>query len=400
MSLYSYSAVDPRGKKVSGKITAVNELDLDSRLQGMGLMLLKSKDVSRERSLIKGKVRPRELIVMCIHMEQLERAGVPLMDSIADLRDTTESNALRDLMTEIFEAVKTGSMFSQALAQHPRVFSQVFTGLIEAGEKTGHLADSFKHLADHIKWNEDIKRKLKKAVRYPAILLVVLTGVVSLMMMYVVPQISNFLLSQGFQLPWYSRWLIAVSDAFVNYWYIIFGIPISSVIAIIMLHRYSEKAAYIIDKVMLHVPLIGKNIKKIDLARFSHFFSITFQSGIDILECLDTTHNVVGNRVIKEAINLVKQNVSEGNSITASLRLSNQFPSLVIRMFKVGEDSGDMTQALENINFFYDREVTDSVEATIEYINPILTAVMGGLLFWITAAVFGPLYSNLGKLGV
>jgi type IV pilus assembly protein PilC len=276
----------------------------------------------------------------------------------------------------------------------------VFVGLVKVGEETGQLSESFKHLGEHLKWAENLRKKIKKATRYPIFLLLMLAGVISVMMLFVVPQLSEFMTSQGFDLPLHTRALIATSEAFVNYWYIILGLPVLLIMSILTLYRISENFAYIVDKILLSVPFIGPVILKSNLSRFCHFFSVTFVSGIDILDSLNTAQNVVDNRVIKEIIKNVRQSVSQGNSITLSLTMSDRFPNLVLRMFKVGEDSGNMEQALENINFFYDREVNDSVDNIIGVIQPALTIIMGLILFWITAAVFGPLYDSFSKMEI
>ena len=146
------------------------------------------------------------------------------------------------------------------------------------------------------------------------------------------------------------------------------------------------------------MPIFGPVIRKIDLARFTHFFSVMFNSGIDILDSLNAARGVVANRVLQESIDLVRENVTGGSSLTTSLMVSNQFPSLVLRMFKVGEDSGNMTEALENVNFFYNREVNDAVDGLVGMIQPTLTVIMGVLIFWVIAAVFGPLYESFSKM--
>lgn len=399
MPTYSYKALNARGGTVRGNMTALNEVELEEKLGKLGLDLLGFREKGERRSgFLNRGVGIRELIIFCIHMEQLERAGVPIMDAITDLRDSTESLKLQELMAKIYESVRGGKMLSEALAEHPKIFSDVFTGLISAGERTGNMADAFGHLADHLKWQAEIRRKVKKATRYPIILILIMSGVISLMMLFVVPQLTDFLSAQGFELPFYSRALIFVSNGFVNFWYLIFGIPIIGTIVLMTLYRMSDSVAYRIDSLILRAPFFGEVIRKIELARFCHFFAITFQSGIDVLECIQTSENVVHNRVMKEAIGFVRQSVAEGNTITSSLQISTQFPNLVIRMFKVGEDSGKMSESLENINFFYDREVNDSVDAMIELIQPVLTIVMGLLLFWVTAAVFGPLYDSFSKM--
>lgn len=398
MPAFNYSAINETGRRMRGVVVADNELDLEARLKQIGLDLIDAREVAAKRSSRFGRIKLKDLIVLCMHLEQLDRAGVPLHDALADVRDSSESEKLRDVMTGVYEAVKNGSMLSKAMTAYPRVFSDVFTGLVAAGEKTGNLAESFMHLAEHLKWSAEIRRKIKKATRYPLALIVVISVVITILMVFVVPKLVDFIVSQGFSIPLHTRALIAVSYAFEHYWYMILGIPTAIVLLLIILYRTSESFAYKVDGILLHTPLIGPVIRKIDMARFTHFFAVTFNSGIDVLDSLEAAKAVVGNRVLKSSIDLVKTNVMEGSTLTASLRLSNQFPMLVIRMFKVGEDSGNMAEALENINFFYNREVNDSVEAMVGMIQPTLTVVMGIIIFWVIAAVFGPLYESFSKM--
>ncbi len=398
MPIYSYTAITKKGRVMRGSSTAENELDLDARLKQMGLEVIRTREISGARRRRGGRIRIRDLIIVCLHLEQLDRAGVPLHDALADVRDSIDSSKLKEVLADVYESVKNGIVFSKSLSEHPAVFDSVFVGLIASAEKTGNLTDSYHHLAEHMKWNMDLRRKVKKAVRYPIALGLVLSGVIAVLMTAVVPKLVDFIMSQGFTLPWHTRALIAFSNAFQNYWYVIFGIPIFFIFFIMLLRRTSEGFAYRWDAFKLRLPVIGPTLRKIDLARFSQFFSVMFRSGIDVLDALEGAKGVVNNRVIKESIDFVKTNVTEGNSITASLQLSNQFPNLVIRMFKVGEDSGNMNAALENINFFYNREVNDSVDNMVGMIQPILTAVMGLMIFWIIAAVFGPLYQSFSKM--
>ena len=397
MALYNYTAFNNMGRRVRGSVHADNVVDLEARLKEINLDLIESREQKEKRARF-GRIKLKDVIVLCMHLEQLDRAGVPIHDAIADVRDSTESGKLRDIMTGVYEAVRNGTVFSKALGAYPRVFDNVFVGLVASGERTGNLSDAFTHLAEHLKWTSDIRRKVKKAVRYPIAVLLMLSGVIAVLMIQVVPKLVAFIISQGFTLPLHTRALIAFSAAFENYWYLIFGIPIGLFITSKILYRSSEGYAYNVDAIMLRMPILGPTILKINMARFTHFFSVMFNSGVDILEALEGGKGVIGNRVLRDSINMVKDNVMEGNSLTSSLRASNQFPNLVIRMFKVGEDSGNMTEALENINFFYNREVNDAVESMTGFIQPALTVVMGLLIFWIIAAVFGPLYESFSKI--
>jgi len=400
MPSFRYSAVNDLGRTVKGVVTAENDADLEARLKQVGLELMNYKELQERTGKATGKVKINDMIITCLHLEQLGRVGVSLLEAIADVRDTTDSPVLKNIMTGVYEYIKNGEILSKALARYPQVFNDVFIGLIGAGEQTGNFSQSFMHIAEHLKWTMELRSKVKKAIRYPIALLVVMGGVISILMVAVVPKLIDFMLAQGFELPLHTRALIATSHAFASYWYIIFGVPIGSVMLFMLLYRTSEAFAYKVDGIILKLPVLGAVARKINLARFTHFFSVLFNSGIGILEALHSAKNVVANRVLKESIDTMIRSVSEGMSLTNSMRMSNQFPSLVVRMFKIGEDSGNMTESLENINYFYDREINDAVDNVVGLIKPVLTVVMGLLIFWVIAAIFGPLYQSFSKMNV
>ena len=386
------------GKTIKGEMVAENDIALESRLKELNLDLIKWTEAKEKKASFFSKVTANDMIVLCLHMEQLSKAGVPLLEAISDVRDSTDSDKLRNIMISVHEEVKGGSLFSEALYEYPDVFDEVFIGLVKAGEKTGDMTEIYTHLADHYKWAFDIQRKVKKAKGYPLFLLVVMTVVIAVLMVAVVPKLIDFITSQGFEIPIHTRALIATSEAFENYWYIIFGVPILSFVALKLLYKKSEPFAFKVDSIALNLPVLGMVIRKINMARFTHFFGIMFRSGVDILESLRAAKNVVANRRLKESIGHVRASVSEGNTVTEALNASGEFPTMVVRMFKVGENSGNMNDALENVNFFYNREVNDAVDGLVGMIQPALTLVMGVLIFWVIAAVFGPLYESFSQM--
>ncbi len=398
MPAYTYKALNEMGRIFRGQIVAENDLDLESRLKEIDLDLIDYREQKEKKAGFGARIKQRDLILMCLHLEQLSRAGVPIYEALQDVRDSTESLKLRDVVTDMCERVKTGEKLSQAMAHYDRVFGNVFVGLVEAGEQNGNLTESFIHMSNHMKWTSELTRRVKKAVRYPIGLAVIMSGVITVLMIAVVPKLVDFMTSQGFDLPIHTRALIATSGAFVDYWYAILGVPVVIYVFLKILYRVSMGFAYKVDTLAMKLPILGGAIRKINLARFTHFFSVMFKSGIDIIDSLEAGRGVVNNLVIKESIGIVIRSVTEGNSLTASLRISNQFPNLVIRMFKVGEDSGNMNDALENITYFYNREVDDAVDGVVGSIQPIMTALMGAIIFWIIAAVFGPLYQSFQNL--
>lgn len=395
MSIFSYKAIDSEGRIIKGKLPADSEAELESKLKQSGLDLIKAT-VSNDFGSLNffNSINSKEVIMVCIHLYFLEKAGVPIIDSIGDLRDTTENDKVKHVMMDVYDSLRNGQLLSEAFAKHPEVFDNIFIGLIRAGEKTGNFADAFFHLEHHYEWVAGLRKKIKKAISYPIFLLFLMIGVITIMMVFVIPNLTAFLESQNIPLPLYTTALIETSKFVQHYWWALLTAPIMLFIALKMFAKSSNEFASKIDALKLNIPIIGPIIRKIEIARFCHFFSIMYKSGIGILECLDVSMNIVQNRVLKRAIAKVKHEVSEGKKMTQAIIDSKQFPMLVVRMFKVGEESGNLDQSLNNINTFYDEEIDASISAMVSILQPLLTFVMGGMLMWITAAVFGPIYGS------
>ena len=226
MPTFSYKAVDITGKAVRGRMTAANDIDLEERLKGMGVDVISSRELKGKVYSILNSISNKDKIMFCVHLEQLDKAGVPILEGLADVRDSTESARLKDLVADIYESVKAGAMLSEALAKHPDTFDSVFIGLVAAGEKTGNLHESFGNLAYHLKWGGEIKRKIKKAMYMPMFTVLVLCGSIGVLMVKVVPQITQFIASQGNELPIHTRALIATSDFMANYWMVVLLAPV------------------------------------------------------------------------------------------------------------------------------------------------------------------------------
>ncbi len=396
MFRYRYKALDQNGKTVNGKMSAENPAELLTMLRANSLELI-SYSQDKIGSGIFGRIKTTDLISIFVHLEQLEKAGVSIIDSIADLKENGDTAKIRNLMHEIHEAIKNGSLFSESLGKHPEIFNKIYLGLIAMGEKTGNLANAFSSIIEDIKWNNDINRKTAKAIRGPMFGILVMFVVLGVMTSVVVPKVTAFLTAQDIKLPLITVALISFSNFMKNYWYLMVVIPISIYIFIKIL-QLSENIAIKIDNIKLFIPVFGPIIRKIDSAKFCQFFALTFRSGLGVLECLDSACGVIKNKAIKRAIMLVKEQVSDGQSMTKSIGATGYFPSLVVRMFKVGEESGNMESALQNIKFFYDREINDSIDKIVGMIQPTITLVMGLMIGWITIAVFGPIYGTFSNI--
>lgn len=399
MNKFKYRAINSEGKYVKGSIAAENQSDLESFLKSSNLELVwcKSEPQSMLSLIFADRPKTKDIITLFSHLEQLEKAGVSIIEAIADVRDSAESQAVRTVMHEVYESVKNGSLFSEAIAKHPRIFDPVFVGLVSAGEETGNLNDAFTSIIEHLKWSYEMKRKTVKAIRYPAFSLLMMFGVLWVMTTIVVPKVTAFLVDQQIALPLTTRSLIAFSN-FVQFKSWLIAICI---VVFIIVYKVLYRVPGInvkIDELKLHIPVFGKILVKLDISRFCHFFAMTFKSGIGILDCLESARGAISNLAIKQSIDVVKQQVSDGQSLAKSIGLSGYFPTLVTRMFRVGEESGNMESSLKNVRFFYDQEINDSIDKAIGMIQPTLTIIMGGMMAWITIAVFGPIYATFDKL--
>ncbi len=401
MPEFAYRAMDQRRRWLRGRLRAVSDLELDQRLRDRGVDLIDCKVIKATRglNLFGSKISSRDLTQLCVHLEQMDAAGVPLLESLTEARDSVASPQLQDVITEIQRDVNEGAPLSAAFAEHPEVFGEVFPSLIAAGETTGDLTDSFKQLVRHLKWTEALNAKIKKATRYPIILGIAVFGAAMFMMIFVVPQVVEMLKMIGQELPFATLALIATSNAVQDYWYLILTIPVAVFMLFKLARRTSEDFAFKTDFLALRLPVAGEVIKKMSLARFVHIFAVTFQGGIEILDCLESAKQLIGNRCLRQAVDVVKDQVRGGDSLSLAMRTTGEFPAMVVHMVKVGEDSGNLEHTLWNVAEFYDRDVDDAVEAMISMIEPALIVVMGGMMAWIAVGVFGPLYSNLGSLG-
>lgn len=402
MPLYAYRAINDKGRSVRGQINAVNETELFQQLHDLGMELVDAA-VVKERKLalaMAGRVKNRDLIQTCMHLEQLSGAGVPLIEALADLRDSTDQPRLRNIMAEIYRDVSDGASLSEAFGKHPKVYGPVFTALLAAGEESGNITESFSQLVKHLKWTDAVNAKVKKAIRYPSFILAMITFLFIFMMGYVVPQVVGFLKDQGTELPLITRSLIATSDFMSNYWYVVLIAPVALFAGVKIGIKVSEAFAYKFDQALLQVPTLGPTIRKISLSRFAHFFAVMFNSGVPILQCLETAQRVVVNRCLTEALTVVREQVQTGESLSAALKQSGQFPNLVTRMVRIGEESGNLSGTLENVTDFYDRDVDDTVDKLIAMAEPALTVIAGLMMAWIVAGVLGPIYDSFEKIGM
>lgn len=399
MALFQYKAVTGKGKARIGNLDAANIADLEQRLHRMGLDLI-TCHIRNPRKPMLGvrKVQRIDLINFCFHMEQLIEAGVPLLEGLADLRDSLEHPRFQEIIANLIDEVEGGKTLSAAMADHPMVFDTLFINLVIAGEATGQLGKIFASLTKTIKWQDELRSTTKKLLIFPAFVGAVVFAVTFFLMVYLVPKLVGFIDEMGGNLPFHTRALIATSNFCVHYWYTLLLAPLVLYFGIRGLAATSPGVLRLLDSWKLKIWLLGPVLKKILLSRFANFFSMMYAAGIPILDCLAIAEGIVGNAVIKEALQEVGADIKAGVGIAAGFENSGLFPPLVVRMLRVGESTGALDHALLNVSYFYDRDIQDAITKVQAMIEPVMTVILGTILGWVMLSVFGPIYDTISKI--
>ncbi len=399
MAWYKYTAIDPDGQRLRGVAEADNIDMLDARLHQRRLTLVRARVQSRRVAIsLHRNVGRRELIQFCFQMEQMLNAGVGLLEALQDFYEFLEPGRLRDVVANVAERIEAGETFSQSLAAFPRVFPELFVNLVRAGEQSGELGRVLAHLTESLKWQDEMISRTKKALGYPLFVSLVVMVVVTFMLIYVVPQITGFILSMGGELPWHTRLLIAVSDGMVVWWPWLFGLPVLMAILGRITLRRSISAREWFDGFKLRLWIVGPVLQKIVMARFAHYFSLLFHAGLPVLDCIDLCVGVVGNANVARCLEQAKVRITQGETVSDALADTGLFPRLVVRLLKVGERTGDLGSALGNVNYFYRRDVDEAIGRMQAMIEPTLNVIIGVIMGWVMMSVLGPVYDMIGKV--
>jgi type IV pilus assembly protein PilC len=398
MALFTYKAVDEQGRNVVGRAEAVNVFDLEQRLARMGLDLVVGGPSTQRTRFMGGRLARQDLINFCFHLEQLAGAGVPVIEGLVDLRESIENQRFREVVSGLVESIEGGKNLSSALADYPEVFSKVFVSLVRSGEQTGKLPEVLKSLTESLKWEDELSAQTKKLMLYPAFVGSIVLLVTLFLMIYLVPQMTGFIRNMGQEIPLQTRILIGVSGFFVNFWWAILAAPFLALVGLKIAMKQNPGVAYALDHYKLKLPLVGPILRKIILSRFASSFAMMYASGITILDAIRSCEEIMGNKPLENALRIAGQQIAEGKNMTAAFADLALFPPLVIRMLRIGENTGALDTALLNVSYFYNREVRESIGKVQAMIEPMLTLLLGALLGWVMLSVLGPVYDAISKM--
>ena len=401
MAAYKYKAMDELGRVKTGKANAANATDLEARLQKMGLDLLSCKQARAVAGGGWGRgVARRDLILFCFHLEQTARAGVPILESLQDLRDSVEKPRLREIVSAMFESIEGGKTLSEAMADFPGVFPEAFANVVRAGEQAGKMGPVLERLGENLKWQDEQASITRKLLMYPAFVAAVVGGALFFLMIYLVPELLAFVKTTGSVLPGHTLLLIAVSDFFARHWALILLAPALTAGLIGAGVKSNAGLRLLADRLKLKLPVFGPVLQKLILARLSGFFAMMYSSGITIVDCIKAGEGIAGNKAVATAMKDVGQAIAAGKSLSEGLGGTGLFPPLVMRMIRVGETTGALGPSLENVAYFYTRDVRESVARLQAVIEPALTVALGGLIGWIVFSVLGPIYDLITDIKI
>lgn len=399
MPYFQYKARDGRGKEVRGVIIAENESALSLTLERMNLYLVSAREVKKEKeSLRPVGVKRRELITFTIHLATSLEAGIAIITAIRDFADSTENMKFKEVLNDIVKQLEGGAFLSDAMSKYPRVFSELYVNILRAGEATGNVDMVLRDLVKFLEWQEELATQVKQASIYPAFVISLIIGVITIMMAFTLPKFFPILKSFNVELPLPTKIIMAISNFFIKFWWAIFGLIIGFVILYILTNKTYEGKRFW-DKVKLGLPIFGSLNKKIALSRFSHYLSILYKAGIGIVQALYIVEKIVGNTIIADEIKRVREGIVRGESLSEGLKKSKYFPSLVNRMIEVGEDTGKLDESLNKVSEYYDREVPAAIRRFFAILEPAMIVLLGGMVLFMALSIFLPMYKLTSTIG-
>ncbi len=395
---FVWEGTDRQGKKAKGEISSTNPAIAKAELRRQGINATKVK--KKTKSLFSGgggSVKPADIALFTRQMATMMRAGVPLVQAFEIVADGAEKPKVTDLIRAIRNDVAGGSSFAAALRRHPNYFDDLFCNLVEAGEQSGALETMLDRIATYKEKTESLKAKVKKAMTYPIAVLVVAFVVTGILLIYVVPQFEQVFAGFGAELPAFTQMVIGLSEFVQAWWFVILVGIIAAVFGFITARKRSKKLREALDKLSLKAPIAGTIIEKSAVARFSRTLSTTFAAGVPLVEALNSVAGSTGNSVFVEAVYKIRDDVSSGQQLNTSMKLTNVFPNMVIQMVAIGEEAGALDSMLDKAASYYEEQVDNLVDNLTALMEPMIMAVLGVLVGGLIIAMYLPIF-QLGQV--
>ncbi|GIK84956.1 type II secretion system F family protein [Betaproteobacteria bacterium PRO7] len=393
-SVFHWEGRDKTGRVVKGEMRAGGESVVAASLRRRGIMVSKIKKQSFARGR---KISEKDLAIFTRQLSTMLRAGVPLLQCFDIVARGHGNPSMSRLLNDIKMDIETGTSLNQAFRKYPIYFDPLFCNLVAAGEQAGILETLLDRLATYKEKTLALKGKIKKAMFYPLMIILVAILITSIIMIFVIPSFKSVFTSFGADLPAPTLMVIAMSDFFVEYWYVLLFGLVGSIYFLIQAWKRSPKVQMTIDRLILKPPVIGELMQKASIARWSRTLSTTFAAGVPLVEALDSVGPAAGNAVYKEATKQIQSEVNIGTSLAQAMQNSGVFPNMAVQMTGIGEESGSLDSMLSKVADYYEREVDETVDALASLIEPIIMVVLGVIIGGIVIAIYLPIF-KLGQV--
>ena len=399
MPVFAYRGRNARGDLVTGTLEGADAGAVADQLMNTGVTPVEITGSAAEgaaapewwRRLTAPAITDLDVMLFSRQMHTLLKAGVPIMQALVGLQESTSNATLKELIRDLRASLDSGRELSAALRRHPEVFGNFYVSVVRVGETTGQLDESFDRLYRHLEFEREIRERIKTALRYPAIVIVVIAAAVAIVNWFVIPAFAKVFANAKVQLPLLTRFLIATSDFFVDYWYVIAAIIAALVFGFRAWTR-TEAGRYSWDRMKLRLPIAGKTILKATLARFSRSMAIATQAGVPIVQGLTTVADTVDNAHLALRIRQMRDGVERGESVARTAAAAGVFTPVVLQMVAVGEETGEFDSLLMEVAQMYEREVDYEVRNLSAAIEPVLTVALGVLVTILAIGVFLPMW--------
>ncbi|KKQ34997.1 MAG: hypothetical protein US50_C0029G0004 [Candidatus Nomurabacteria bacterium GW2011_GWB1_37_5] len=398
--LFKYKIVDQEAKEKEGSIEAISKDAAISALQRRGFIILNIKS-DEKRSIfdleIFEKIKVKDVVIISRQIATLFEAQVSALKAFTLLAANTKNKGLARRLSQIADDLQAGSSISDALAKHPKVFSNFYVNMVKTGEESGKLNEVFLYLADYLDRQYALTSKTKNALIYPVFVIGVFVIVMVLMMVFVIPKLSAIIIESGQEIPLYTKVVIGISDLFVNYGFIMLAIVAAVGLYIWRLSR-TETGKHYLDGVKIRLPGFGSLYEKFYLARISDNMDTMLSAGISIVRAIEITGDVVDNKVYEKILKSAADSVKAGSSFSESLMRHKEIQPIVVQMIQVGEETGTLSSILKTLATFYKREVDDSVDTLVGLIEPIMIVFLGLGVGLLIASILVPIYNIAGGI--
>ncbi|MCK0164323.1 type II secretion system F family protein [Marinobacter sp. S6332] len=389
---YIWEGKDRKGNKAKGELAGASLALAKAQLRKQGIIPDKVK--KKPKPLFGGnkKITPFDIAMLTRQLATMMKAGVPLVQSFDIVADGLENKGLQELVMSIRNDISSGTSFAGSLRKHPKYFDNLYCNLVDSGEKAGALEQMLDRIALYLEKTELLKKKVKKAMTYPAAIIVVAIIVTAILLVKVVPQFEALFSGFGAELPVFTQMVVRLSDWMQSWWFVVLLGIVGSIYLFKEAKRRSLKFSDIVDKYVLKLPVVGEILDKSAVAKFGRVLSTTFAAGVPLVDALDSVAGATGNAVYRDAIDRIKNDVSSGTQLQASMRQQDVFPVMAVQLTAIGEESGNLDEMLEKVAVHYEAVVDDMVDNLTALMEPMIMAVLGVLVGGLIIAMYLPIF--------